>query len=69
MDKPTIITVTVFGTFISVCLLCIVSNVVKQRIRERTRERMGQIAEMTRERMRSNCTIVPDDNLRQVENV
>lgn len=68
MDEPTIILIITSGSISSLCLCCILIKAFNEIRRERSSERIRQIVIKTREKLRYNSLVSPEEeNLRQAE--
>jgi hypothetical protein len=68
METETLIIVSVFTGLSSLCLCCILTQALRFQIRERSIERMREIAIKKRENLRNNYLVYPEEeNLRNSE--
>jgi hypothetical protein len=68
MDTNSIIIISVFCGTSSLCLCCILTQALRFQIRERSIERMREIAIKKRENLRNNYLVYPEEeNLRNSE--
>ena len=68
MENDTIIIISVFTGLTSLCLCCILTQALSFQMRERSIERMREIAIKKRENLRYNYVVYPEsENLRNSE--
>ena len=68
MENDTIIIISVFTGLTSLCLCCILTQALRFQMRERSIERMREIAIKKRENLRNNYLVYPEaENLRNSE--
>ena len=68
MENDTIIIISVFTGLTSLCLCCILTQALRFQMRERSIERMREIAIKKRENLRYNYVVYPEsENLRNSE--